>query len=64
MAGGQLGDDAGGGGADVVDVQFGLGQTGDEGVRVADGGASLGRSRVLPGNGAARLAASADAVIG
>ena len=49
MAGGQFGDDTGGGGADVVDVQFGLGQTGDEGVQwsvvvkgSSPGGASAG----------------------
>jgi hypothetical protein len=35
VPGGEFRDDAGGGGADVVDVQFGLRQPGDEGVQVA-----------------------------
>jgi len=35
VTGGEFRDDAGGGGADVVDVQFGLGQSGDEGVQIA-----------------------------
>ena len=35
MAGGEFRDDTGGGGADVVHMQFGLGQSGDEGVQVA-----------------------------
>jgi hypothetical protein len=35
VAGGQRGDDARGGGTDVVHVQFGLGQSGDEGVQIA-----------------------------
>ncbi|GGR15214.1 hypothetical protein GCM10010251_34140 [Streptomyces aurantiogriseus] len=43
MTGGQFGDDPGGGGADVVDVEFGLGQAGDEGVQVVVG------QRGLPG---------------
>ena len=40
---GQLRDDAGGGGAHVVDMQFGLGQSGDERAQVAVGRAGVHR---------------------
>jgi hypothetical protein len=62
VAGGQFGDDTGGGGADVVHVEFGLGQPGDEVVQVARDGAGGHGGRdarvavvghgFLPGNGA------------
>jgi hypothetical protein len=51
VPGGQFGDDAGGGGADVVHVQFGLGQSCDEGMRIAK--SALVGQEVPPRNGTA-----------